>query len=386
MTAGGAVGVPLSRPLIENDEIEAVAEVLRSGWITAGPRVLQFERQFAERVGARHAVAVQSGTSALVIALQALELPAGSEVVIPAFTWPSAVAAALFVGLVPVLADVEWASLNVSARTLQSALSPRTRAIVPVHFAGLPYDAEEIAAMANRVGAVVIDDAAHALGASYAEGPLGRHTKAACYSFHPIKNITTGEGGMITTDDDAFEEKARRLRLLGINRDAWQRYGTGSPSAYDITELSLKHNMTDIQAAIGIVQLAKLNRMNDRRRTLAERYMERLSLLKALILPEAGDARRQHAWHLFVIRTQDEHGPRGRDAVVAALAKRGISTGLHFLSVAELSYFRARLKLDPAATPNALRAGRTVISLPLYPGMTDEDQRAVIAALHDILA
>lgn len=313
--------------------------------------------------------------------LQALELPPGSKVIIPALTWPSAVAAALYLGLRPLLVDVDWDTLNLSPHSLSSVSDPMARVVVPVHFAGLPYEVEAIASVAKEKGLTIVDDSAHALGAKYNGVVAGAHAFASCYSFHPLKNITTGEGGMIVTDDDRYAQTLRTLRLLGVTRDAWKRYGSGTSSLYDVTALSLKHNLTDLQAAIGIVQLGKLQAFNQKRRRLAERYLQDLAGLHGLILPQPGDHIREHAWHLFVVRTVEETGPYSRNAVIQELARQGIKTGVHFIAIPDLTYFKTTLPLDPADTPHAVRAGRTVLSLPLYPDLTEEDQCTVVNAL-----
>ncbi len=376
--------IPFSRPSLGEEEIAAVAEVLRSGWITSGPKVKEFEGEFAAYVHRRKAIAVQSGTAALFMCLQALELPPGSEIIMPALTWGSAVSAALCLRLVPVMADIDPETLNIAPDSVESVITSKSRAIVPVHFAGLPYDADGVAAVARRRGLALIDDSAHAAGAQYKNLPVGRHALAACYSFHPIKNITTGEGGMITTDDDEFAEKLAGLRFLGVNRDAWSRYGSRQSFLYDVTQLALKHNMTDIQAAIGLVQLRKIELLNQKRQVLAYRYLHELRGAQGLILPDPGDEERSHSWHLFAVRTKDETGPHGRDEIVEKLAQQNISTGIHFIAIPDLTYFREELKLDPARTPHAVRAGRTIFSLPLYPDLAEEDQERVVQALRKI--
>ncbi len=378
--------IPFSRPSLGEEEIAAVAEVLRSGWITSGPKVKEFEREFAAYVCRRKAIAVQSGTAALFICLQALDLPPTSEVIMPALTWASAVSAALCLRLVPVMADVDPETLNIAPDGLEARITSKSRAIVPVHFAGLPYDVDLVTSIARRRGLAIIDDSAHAAGAKYKNDPVGRRALASCYSFHPIKNMTTGEGGMIATDDDRFAEKLVGLRFLGVNRDAWSRYGSRQSFLYDVTRLALKHNMTDIQAAIGIVQLRKLEMLNRKRQLLAYRYLHELSGLQGLILPDPGDEERSHSWHLFAVRTEDEKSRYGRDEVVEKLAQQNISTGIHFISIPDLSYFREELKLDPADTPNAVRAGRTIFSLPLYPDLAEEDQKRVVEALRKIFS
>ncbi len=386
MTSGVTKPIPFSRPSLGEEEIAAVAEVLRSGWITSGPKVKEFEKEFAAYVAQRKAVAVQSGTAALFVCLQALDLPPGSEVIMPALTWVSAISAAIQLSLAPVCADIDPKTLNIAPDSLEARVTAKSRAIVPVHFAGLPYDVDRVASIARNRGLALIDDSAHAAGANYKNEPVGCSALASCYSFHPIKNMTTGEGGMITTDDEGFAEKLVALRFLGVNRDAWNRYGGRQSFLYDVTALALKHNMTDIQAAIGIVQLRKLDALNRKRRALAERYLQELSGLKGLILPDPGDEEHGHSWHLFAVRTRDEKGPYGRDEVVEKLAQQNISTGIHFISIPDLTYFREELKLDPARTPCAVRAGRTIFSLPLYPDLLEEDQNRVVEGLRSIFA
>jgi UDP-4-amino-4-deoxy-L-arabinose-oxoglutarate aminotransferase len=378
--------VPLSRCSVGEDEVQAVAEVIRSGWLTTGPRCLAFEREFAAYVGAKAAIAVQHGTSALLLCLQELDLPVGAEVIVPAMTWPSAAAAALSLGLAPVLADVDPRTLNLTAESVARVLTSRSRVVIAVHHAGLPYDERSVAALADGAGVVLIDDAAHAVGARYEGAHVGARARASCFSFHPLKNMTTAEGGMITTHDESFAARLRGSRLLGVTRDAWARYGGSRGPHYDITSLSLKHNMTDIQAAMGLVQLHKLAAMTARRRAVAERYLTELAGLDGLILPDPGDERRSHCWHLFTVRTTEIHGPRGRDAVLAGLGARNIAAGIHFIALPDLTYYREALRLDPADTPVAVRAGRTTISLPLFPDITDAEQSAVIRALRDIFS
>lgn len=386
MTPADAEQVPFSRPSVGTEEAERVAEVVQSGWLTAGPRVESFEEQFADRVDREEAVAVHSCTSALLLCLQALDLDPGDEVIIPALTWPSAVAACLFLDLVPVLADVDPETLNITPATIEDSLSERSRAIVPVHFAGLPYDVDGVSDLAEREGLAIVDDAAHALGARWRDRPVGDRATAACYSFHPIKNMTTGEGGMVATDDTELADRVRRLRLLGVDRDAWKRYGSEETSGYDVTHLSLKHNMTDMQAALGLVQLEKVDRLNERRRRLAYRYLDELEGLPGLILPHPADEDRTHSWHLFVVRTREIEGPRSRDSVAAQLEREGVSTGLHFLSVTDLSYYQEALDVVPEDTPVATRAGRSVMSLPLFPDLDERAQDRVIASLRDAMA
>lgn len=387
MRNGTCDTVPLVEPSLGEEEIDVVGEVLRSKWITSGPQVEEFEREFARYVGTADAVAVQSCTSALYLCLQALDIPQGSKVLVPAFTWPSAVSAVMSLGLTPVIVDVDRETLNVTLQTLRPYMDESVLAIIPLHFAGLPYPVDDVVQLASKYDVRVIDDAAHAMG-SHVDGCVaGKKAYAACYSFHPTKNMTTGEGGMIATDGSELAHLLRRLRLLGVDRDAWSRYGedTAVDPDYDVTHLALKHNMTDIQAALGRVQLKKLDQLNRQRYRIAQRYLEELHDVEGLVLPEEGSDNISHSWHLFVPRTVDREGKFGRNAVVRRLKERGVSTGFHFRPIPCLSFFQEELGLDPEDTPNAVCAGRTVFSLPLYPELSEENQRTVIAAVRDVM-
>jgi UDP-4-amino-4-deoxy-L-arabinose-oxoglutarate aminotransferase len=374
--------IPIALPSIGEAEIKAVNEVLRSGWITAGPKTVEFEHAFSAYTGTRDAIAVNSCTSALFMCLQALDLEPGSDVMVPALTWPSAIAACLYLGYKPVLVDIDPVTLNISPEDIKKKLTSKTRAIVPVHFSGLPYDIHAIEEIVEGTSIALIDDAAHALGTRCDGHQVGQYALASCYSFHPIKNITTGEGGMITCNDKNLAEKLRRLRLLGVTRDAWKRYGASNSSEYDVVELSLKHNMTDIQAALGIVQLGRLNELNTKRANLAMRYVEKLSVINNIILPVLPKDGQVHSWHLFIVRTPEMKGKYSRQKIIERLSEARISTGIHFIAIPDLTFYRKRMNIDPADTPFAVEVGRTVLSLPLYPDLSIEDQDRVIREVY----
>jgi dTDP-4-amino-4,6-dideoxygalactose transaminase len=375
------VSVPFSRPFIGEEEIAEVSECLRSGWITTGPRTAQFEKEFGAAVQAPHALAVTSGTAGLHLAMMALDLRAGDEVITTPMTWPATLNAILLAGGTPVLADIEPETLNLDTRRVEAALSPRTRAIMPVHFAGQPCDLDALGALAAPRKLRVVEDAAHALGAQYRGRPIGAIGDGAIFSFHPIKNITTGEGGMITTGDDELARHMRLLRFHGVERDAWKAYAGAQLPLYDVTAPGLKYNLTDIQSAIGIHQLRRLATLNAERARLARRYDEALAGLPALRPLGRVAYPHQHSHHLYVVRLALEQLRIDRNAFMAAVIEAGVGLGLHFIAVHELTYYRARLGDLRATLPVASDVSRRIFSLPLFPGLSDAEQDRVIDVL-----
>lgn len=375
--------LPLSRPSIGDAEVDAVVACLRSGWITSGPRVAEFERLFAEAVGAEHAVAVSSATAGLHLAFLAAGLGPGDEVVTSPLTWASTGNMILAVGARPVFADIDPTTLNVDPAAVERAVSERTRAIVPVHFAGQPVDLDPLRALAARRGLALIEDAAHALGTTYRGRPVGGGSSAAVFSFHPIKAITTGEGGMVTTDDADFAERIRLLRFHGITRDAWKRYGKHGSPDYEIVELGYKYNLTDLQAAIGIAQLARLEEFVAARTRVAGWYADLLRHVPAvaMLAPVAYPAR--HAWHLLVVRLRLDALRIDRDDVMGALLAENIGVGLHFKALHLHRLYGG--DVTSAALPHATAASHAILSLPLFPAMTEDDVRDVADALAGVL-
>jgi UDP-4-amino-4-deoxy-L-arabinose-oxoglutarate aminotransferase len=376
--------LPFSRPSIGEEEIREVIEVLRSGWLTSGPRVKRFEDDFARYVGADHAVSVTSCTAGLHLAMLAHGIGAGDEVVTTAMTWPATVNVIELVGAKPVFAEIDRGTLQLTPESVEAVLSDATRAIVPVHFAGQACDLDALSKIAARDDLVLIEDAAHAVGTEYKGRCVGSDGRTTCFSFHPIKNITTGEGGMVTTGDSALAERLRLLRFHGVNRDAWSRYAKMEMKRDETLVPGLKYNLTDLQAALGIHQLARLDGFIERRTQLANRYLEELADVAAVStrLPAEGTTR--HAWHLFVITLELERLRCDRDQFVAMLGERGIGTGLHFTAVHLHRYYRERYGFEPGALPETEWAGERVISLPLFPDMQDADVSRVCAAIREI--
>lgn len=376
--------LPFSRPSIGEDEIAEVVAVLRSGWITAGPRVKRFEEEFAHYVGAPQAVSVTSATAGLHIALLAHGIGAGDEVVVPSMTWPTTANVVELVGARPAFADVERHTLQITPESVEAVLGPRTRAVMPVHFAGQSCDLDGLGRLAADRGLLLIHDAAHAVGTEFRSRRIGSDGSMACFSFHPIKNITTGEGGMVTTDDPALVERLRLWRWHGVNRDAWTRYGKVESPRYEAVLPGLKYNMTDIQAALGIHQLARVDGFIERRAQLAARYLDALADSDALHLPGRAEGTTRHAWHLFVVALNLEALRCDRDGFMRRLSDRGIGTGLHFTAVHLHRYYRERYGHVEGDLPETEWASERVVSLPLFPDMKESDVDRVCEALRAV--
>ncbi len=374
--------LPLSRPAIGPEEAAAVASVLRSGWITSGPKVAEFEERFRDLTGAPHAVAVASATAGLHLVLRALGVGQGDEIVTPSLTFASTVNQIALAGASPVFADCDYGTLQVRPEEMADRITRRTRAVIPVHFAGAPADLDPIRLAAERAGVPVIEDAAHAVGTTYRGEAVGGHGNVAIFSFHPIKNVTTGEGGMVTCYDEPFARRLKLLRFHGIERDAWRRYGRSGTPHYDILEPGYKYNLTDIQAAIGVVQMDKLGAMNARRALLAARYLSGLSGVAGLDLPVSPPYPHEHAWHLFVVKVTS----MDRDGFLGRLADYHIGAGLHFPPCHLLRYVRERYGTKEGDLPATERAGAAIVSLPLFPGMEETDVDYVCEAVREILA
>jgi dTDP-4-amino-4,6-dideoxygalactose transaminase len=382
--------LPFARPSITALEREAVLSVLDSGWLTTGPRTAEFEARFAETVGSRHAVAANSGTAVLHLALEGLGVGPGDEVIVPTWTFAATAEVVVWLGAVPILVDVDRATLNVTSTTIEEAITPRTKAAIPVHFAGRPMAIDDVVGQLDRHGIPVVEDTAHAFPSRIARldgryaGTFGR---VGAFSFYATKTITTGEGGMLVTDDDALADRARLMSLHGISRHAVNRYSPTGTWSYEIEDAGYKDNMTDLAAALGLAQLSRAEELLAARRALAVGYRERFlqSGFDDLIeLPEdASDG--SHAWHLFVVRLQLEHLSIDRAAVISQLKERGIGASVHFIPLHLHPYYRGRPETTPRPLPVATREFERVVSLPIWPGMTDANLDRVVAALGAIL-
>ncbi|MBB1525899.1 UDP-4-amino-4-deoxy-L-arabinose aminotransferase [Pectobacterium carotovorum subsp. carotovorum] len=373
--------LPFSRPSMGEEEIAAVAEVLRSGWITTGPKCQQLEQAFCQQVGCRQAIAVSSATGGMHVTLMALGIGPGDEVITPSQTWVSTVNIITLLGAEPVMVDVDRHTLMVRPQDIEAAITPKTKAIIPVHYAGAPADLDALRALSERYGIPLIEDAAHAVGTQYRDEWIGARG-TAIFSFHAIKNITCAEGGMVVTDDEALAERIRSLKFHGLGVDAFDRQLQGRKPQAEVVTPGFKYNLADINAAIALVQLDKLPAINARRQQLAARYLTQLRSLplQPLAVP---DYPHLHAWHLFMVRVDEARCGISRDSLMAELQTRGIGTGLHFRAVHTQKYYRERyphLRL-PATEWNSA----SLMTLPLFPDMQDSDVDRVVAALTSIL-
>jgi dTDP-4-amino-4,6-dideoxygalactose transaminase len=382
--------LPFARPSITERERLAVLEVLDSGWLTTGPRSKLFEERFAEKVGVRHAVALNSATAALHLALEALGVGPDDEVIVPTWTFAASAEVVAYRGARPVLIDVDRRTLNATPETVVVAVTPRTRAVVAVHIAGLPLDIEHLVELLDHRGVAVVEDTAHAFP-SRVGGPAGRYAgtfgRAGAYSFYVTKTITTGEGGMLVTNDAAIADRARMMSLHGISRDAWNRYTASGSWYYEIEDAGFKYNMTDIAAALGIVQLDRAEELLAARQSIAQAYSAGFAASAAadlLELPaDASDG--SHAWHLYIVRLALDRLRMDRDAVAAALRAEGIGVSVHFIPLHLHPYYRRRWNTRPEDFPVATGEYERVMSLPIWPGMTPDDVQRVVDTLVTIL-
>lgn len=376
--------LPFSRPSITDEDIAAVGEVLRSGWITTGPISAEFERRFCEYIGCAGAVALSSATAGMHVLLQALGIGPGDEVITPSMTWVSTVNLIVLAGATPVFVDVERDTLMASPRAIEACITPRTRLIVPVHFAGAPADLASIRRIAADRGVFLAEDAAHALGTEYEGERIGR-TGTAIFSFHPIKNITTGEGGMICSDDRDLLDRVRRLKFHGLGVDAYDRQTQGRAPQAEVLEPGFKYNLTDIAAVLGLRQLARLEAFNARRTELAMQYRERIVEIDELLPLSDPPYQMRHAWHLFIVRLDTDRAGLTRDEFMQALKQRNIGTGIHFRAVHRQKYYKESMAMDDGTLPNTEWNSDRICSLPLFPEMTPDDVADVITAIKDVL-
>ena len=382
--------LPFARPSITDLEKEAALEVLSSGWLTTGPRAKEFESAFAAKVGVRHAVALNSATAALHLALDALGVGSGDEVILPTWTFAATAEVVLYRGATPVLIDVDPKTLIATPNAFLAAVTSRTKAAIAVHFAGFPAFIDDLVGRLNEKGVALVEDAAHAFPsrvASAAGRYAGTFGVIGAYSFYATKTITTGEGGMLVTDADDIADRARMMSLHGISRDAWKRYTADGSWSYDIEEAGYKYNMTDLAAAIGLAQLARAEELFDERRRLASAYLTAFaaSPISGLVDLPADPGDGSHAWHLFVLRLRLEALRVDRAEVIAALRERGIGTSVHFIPLHLHPLYRRLLDSRPETYPVSTTEAARVISLPLWPGMGVDAVARVVHALEDIL-
>lgn len=374
--------LPFSRPAIGDEEIKAVEDVLRSGWITTGPQNHQLEQDFCEKFGSKHAIAICSATAGMHVVLMAMGIGAGDEVITPSQTWVSTINIITLLGAEPVMIDVDRDTLMVSAEDVKKAITPRTKAIIPVHYAGAPCDLDALRKVAQDAGIPLIEDAAHAIGTRYKNEWIGEKG-TSIFSFHAIKNVTCAEGGLVVTDNDELANRVRCLKFHGLGVDAFDRQIQGRKPQAEVVEPGYKYNLSDIHAAIAVVQLGRLEKMNAKRAELVALYREKLkdSPLEMLSIPEYPHL---HANHLFMVRVDKSICGIDRDTFMEKLKQKEIGTGLHFRAAHTQKYYRERY---PALSlPQSEWNSATLCSLPLFPDMSNQDVIRVVDAINEILS
>jgi perosamine synthetase len=376
--------LPFHMPDIGDEEIKGVVDVLRSGWLTTGSKVKQFEQEFAAMVGVCHALGVNSCTAALHLALEAIGLRQGDEVIVPTMTFAATAEVVAYFKAKPVLVDCTEDTLNIDPIAIEKAITPRTKVIIPVHFAGHPCDMDRILEIARAHRLYVIEDAAHAFPARYRGKMVGALSDITCFSFYATKNLTTGEGGMASTDNPEWAARMRAMSLHGLSRDAWHRYSAQGSWFYEIMSPGFKYNLTDIAGALGIAQLRKSDRLWKARERHAYLYDAGFRDVPEVIRPaSAHDV--QHAWHLYVIQLDSERLRFGRDEAINTLKNQGIGCSVHFIPLHLHPYYRDILGYRPADFPVASGVFERIISLPLYPKMTEHDVHRVITAVKQFI-
>jgi len=377
--------LPFSRPSISEEDITAVVEVLRSGWLTTGPKTAEFEQAFCDYTGCASAVALSSATAGMHLALKALDIGTGDEVITPSMTWVSTVNLIVLAGAKPIFVDVDRDTLLVSPESIKASLTDSTKLIIPVHFAGAPVDIEPIRKLAAGKNVFLVEDAAHALGTEYKDERIG-HRGTSIFSFHPIKNITTGEGGMFCSDDLELANCVRRLKFHGLGVDAYDRHTQGRSAHAEVLEPGFKYNMTDLSAVLGTSQLARVDKFNSRRTELVMKYRERLDEVDEILPLSNPPYPMKHAWHLFVVRLDIDKVKLSRDDFMQELKQRNIGTGLHFRAVHLQKYYTESMGTHRGMLPNTEWNSDRICSLPLFPDMTFDDVDDVVEAIKEVLS
>ncbi len=372
------------KPFISEEEVDEIVDTVRSGWIGMGPKTIRFENNFSEYIGVNKSIAVSSWTAAGHLTLEAFGLKAGDEVIVPTMTFPATAEIVCYFGAKPVFVDVEEDTLNMSIEALEKAITPKTKVVIPVHYAGQPCDLDEIHAIARKYNLKVLEDAAHALPALYKGKKIGTISDVTCFSFYATKTLSTGEGGMICTNDEEIAERCTIMRLHGINRDAWKRYTESGSWYYEVVAPGYKYNFTDLQASLGLPQLKKVEAMWESRKKIAAKYTEALKDLDTIqLLTLKPD--RESSLHLFPIRLHLDRLNKNRAQLINELRNLNIGVGVHFMPVHQHLYYNKTFNLRDEDYPVATAAFPRLISLPIYPGMKDENVDKVIDVLIDML-
>jgi len=373
--------IPYHRPSIGPEELEAVRSVLESGWLTTGPVAQRFEREFADFVGAKYALAVNSCTAALHLALDAAGIGPDDEVLVPSYTFTATAEVVTYLGARPVLCDSLPGEFNIDPEDAERRITAKTKAIIPVHLAGHPCDLTPLERLADRYGLHLIEDAAHALPATHQGRRIGSISEFTAFSFYATKTITTAEGGMLTTNDEEHARRAAMMRLHGISGDAWKRYSAEGSWYYEVVDAGYKNNMPDLLAALGIAQLGKAEAFHQRRCEIAARYLEAFAKIEELQLPPQTAEHASHSWHLFILRLVTDQLSIGRNAFVEKLKQLGIGTSVHFIPLQLHPFYQQRYGYAPGDMPQAEDAYSRCLSLPIFPDMADAEVERVISSV-----
>ena len=372
--------IPFHKTHTTDEEINAATEAMRSGWLTMGPKTVAFEKEFKTYIGTEEAVSVNSATAALHLALKAIRLQRDDEVIVPTNTFVATAEVVTYFDAIPVLCDIEEETHNIDVSKIEALITPKTKAIIPVHFAGQPCDMDEIYAIAKKYDLKIIEDAAHAIPSSYKGVKIGNlaGSDVTCFSFYATKTLSTGEGGMATTNSAEYAKNMRINRLHGISRDAWDRYTTKGAWYYEIVDNGCKYNTTDINAAIGMVQLKKQDELRQKRAEIAQKYTNAFSKHLKIVTPFV-KSDRETSWHLYVIKISN------RDSVIEELKERGVGCSVHFIPIHKHPYYKERYNYDNAAYPVANKVFEESLSLPIYPDMSDAEIAYVIKQVNDVV-
>jgi len=372
------------KPFISEDEVNEIVDTVRSGWLSMGPKTIRFENEFNSYIGSKKSIAVSSWTAAGHLTLEAFGLKAGDEVIVPTMTFPATAEIVCYFGAKPVIIDVEEDTLNISLKEIEKNITPKTKVIIPVHYGGQPCDMDEIHNLAEKYNLRVIEDAAHSLPATYKGKKIGTLSEVTCFSFYATKTLSTGEGGMICTNNDELAERCAIMRLHGINRNAWKRYSESGSWYYEVVAPGFKYNFTDLQASLGLPQLKKVDLMWESRKRIAARYTEALKDIDSIELHTIKNDR-ESSWHLFPIRLRLDMLTKTRAQIIEELKKNNIGVGVHFMPVHQHLFYSETFNLKDEDFPVASSIFPRLLSLPIYPGMTDENVDRVINVLTDIL-
>lgn len=378
--------IPFHRPSIGKEERDAVNQVLSSRWLTTGPATHQFESEFAQYIGCKYALAVNSATAALQLAMDAIGLARGDEVLVPSYTFTATAEVVTYFGAQPVLCDSVPGGFNIDPDDVSRKINEKTRAIVPVHIAGEPCDLDSLHSLAQKHNLRVIEDAAHALPATYKGRRIGSISELNAFSFYATKTITTGEGGMLTTDREDYAQRAAMMRLHGISGDAWKRYSKEGSWYYEVQEAGYKLNMSDILAALGLAQLRKADAFWKRRCAIAQSYLKSFSKFEELQCPPAGAESGDHSWHLFILRIRPDRLEIDRAGFIEELRRRGIGTSVHFIPLHRHPFYQQKYGCKVTDFPHAEDAFARCLSLPIFPDMTEEEVERVIASVTQVIA